>query len=59
MTVFRVRSISFESLVGFTNHFAQMSAMIGQCAVPMFDQGRYVWPRSVQGKGHSLRFNIV
>jgi len=37
---FRVRSISFEPLVGFTNNFAQMSSMIRQCAVPMFDQGR-------------------
>ena len=36
---FRVRSISFEPLVGFTNYFAQMSAMMGRCAVPMFDQG--------------------
>ena len=39
MTVFRVRSISFEPLVGFTNYFAQMSAMIERFAVPMFDQG--------------------
>jgi len=29
MTVFRVRSIFFEPLVGFTNYFAQMSAMMG------------------------------
>jgi len=28
MTVFRVRSISFEPLVGFTNYFAHMSRMI-------------------------------
>jgi len=51
MTVFCVRSISFEPLVGFTNnfaqmlsitnYFAQMSAMMGRCAVPMFDQGRF------------------
>jgi len=41
MTVFRVRSISFEHLVGFTNNFAQMSSMIRRCAVPMFDQGRF------------------
>jgi len=40
MTVFRVHSISFEPLVGFTNNFAQMSSMMGRCAVPMFDQGR-------------------
>jgi len=38
---FRVRSISFETLVGFTNNFAQMSSMMRQCAVPMFDQGRF------------------
>ena len=38
MTVFRVRSISFEPLVGFTNNFAQMSSMMRRCAVPMFDQ---------------------
>ena len=38
MTVFRVRSISFELLVGLTNYFAQMSAMLWRCAVPMFDQ---------------------
>jgi len=53
MTLFRVRSISFEPLVGFTNYFAQMSPMIGRCAVPN------VWPRSVQGQGHNLRLNIV
>jgi len=41
MTVFRVRSISFELLVGFTNNFAQMSSMMRQCTVPMFDQGRF------------------
>jgi len=40
MTVFRVRSISFEPLVGFTNNFAQMSSMMRWCAVPMFDQGQ-------------------
>ena len=39
MTVFRDRSVSFEPLLGFTNSFAQMSAMMGRCAVPMFDQG--------------------
>ena len=38
---FRVRSISFEPLVGFTNNFAQMSSMMRRCAVPMFDQGRF------------------
>jgi len=41
MTVFRVRSISFETLMGFTYYFAQMTAMMGRCAVPMFDQGRF------------------
>jgi len=41
MTVFRVRSISFEPLVGFANNFAQMSSMMRRCAVPMFDQGRF------------------
>jgi len=41
MTVFRVRSLSFEPLVGFTNYFAQMSAMMGRCAVLMFDQVRF------------------
>jgi len=40
MTVSRVGSISFEPLVGFTNNFEQMSSMMRQCAVPMFDQGR-------------------
>ena len=29
MTVFRVRSISFEPLVGFTNNFAQMCGHYG------------------------------
>jgi len=40
MTVFRIRSISFEPLVGFTNNFAQMSIMMRRCAVSMFDPGR-------------------
>jgi len=40
ITVFRVRSITFEPLVGFRNNFAQMSSMKRRCAVPMFDQGR-------------------
>jgi len=39
VTVFGVRSKSFESLVGFTNYFAQMSAIMGRCAVPKLDQG--------------------
>ena len=39
MTVFPVRFISFEPLVGLTNKFSQMSAMLRRCAVPMFDQG--------------------
>jgi len=41
MTLFRVRSISFELLVVFTNTFAQMSRMMSRCAVPRFDQGRF------------------
>ena len=41
MTVFRVRSISFEPMEGFTNNFAQMSSMMRWCAVLMFDQGRF------------------
>jgi len=36
---FRVRFISFEPLVGFTNNFPEMLAMIRRCAVPLFDQG--------------------
>jgi len=41
VTIFRVRFISFEPLVGFTNNFAQMSSMMWQCAVPRFHQGRF------------------
>jgi len=41
MTVYRVRSISFEPLVGFSNNSAQMSCMMSRCAVPLFDQGRF------------------
>jgi len=40
MTVFGVRSISFEPLVGFTNNFARMSAIMRRCAMLMFDQGQ-------------------
>jgi len=40
MTVFWVRSLSFEPLVGFTNYFPEMLAMITRCAVSMFDQCR-------------------
>jgi len=40
MTVFGVRFISFESLVGFTNNFARMSAIMRRCAMLMFDQGQ-------------------
>jgi len=39
MTVFGVRSLSIEPLVGFTNNFPEMLAMMRRCAVPMFDQG--------------------
>jgi len=49
MTVFCVRSLSFEPLVGLTNNFAQMSSMMRRCAVPMFDQGQ----------GHYLRLKLV
>jgi len=38
-TVFHVRYISFEPLVGFTNNFAQMSSMMRRCTVLMFNQG--------------------
>jgi len=41
MTVFRVRSISFEPLVGLTNNTAQMSSMMSSCAVRMFDYGLF------------------
>jgi len=40
MTVFGVRSISFEPLVVFTNNFAQMSAIMRRCAMLLFDQGQ-------------------
>jgi len=40
MTVFGARSISFEPLVGFTNYFARMSAIMRQSAMLMFDQGQ-------------------
>ena len=49
MTVFRVRFIPFEPLVGLTNNFAQISAMLRRCVVPMFDQDQ----------GQNLRLNIV
>jgi len=39
-THYRVRSMSFEPLVGFTSNSAQMSSKICRCAVRMFDQGR-------------------
>ena len=37
MTVFHVRSISFEPLVGFTNNFAQMSSMMRQMFINKSD----------------------
>ena len=49
MTVFGVRTLSFEALVVFTNKFARMSAIMRQCAML----------RSVEGQGQSLRLNIV
>jgi len=36
MTVFGVRSISFDPLVVFTNNFARMSAIMRRCAMLMF-----------------------
>ena len=36
-THYHVRSTSFEPLVAFTNNLAQMSSMMGQCALHMFD----------------------
>jgi len=38
---FRVRSLCFEPLVGFSSNFAKMSSMMRKCAVPRFDQGRF------------------
>jgi len=49
MTVFCVRSIYFEPLVGFTNNSAQRSSMISRCALRMFDQGRFKVKVVVQG----------
>ena len=46
---FRVHSISVETLVGFSNNFAQMSSIMSQCAVRMFDQGRFKVKVIVQG----------
>jgi len=40
MTVFGVRSMSFEPLVVYTNNFAPMSAIMRRCAMLMFDQGQ-------------------
>jgi len=53
MSVFRVRSISFKSLVGFTKK---------NCTHVMYYKtmcSAYVCPRSVQGQGHNLKVNIV
>ena len=42
MTVFVVRSLSLEPLVGkFTKSFPEMLDMMRRCAVSMFDQGRF------------------
>jgi len=49
LTHYRVCSISFEPLVGFTNNSAQMPSMMRA----------YVWPVSNQGQDHSSRLNIV
>jgi len=40
MSVFGVRSISFEPLVVFTNNFRPMSAIMRQYVMLMFDQGQ-------------------
>jgi len=50
MPLFRVRSISFEPLLGFSNNSAQMSSMMRQCAVRLFHQGRFKVKVIVQGK---------
>ena len=47
MSRFCVHFISFEPLMGFTNNFPEMLAMMRRCAVP-------VWPRSVQGQGKKV-----
>jgi len=52
MTVFCVRSISFEHLVGFTNNCTNVKYDETMCSA-------YVWPRSVEGHCHNLRLNIV
>jgi len=41
MTVFHVRSLLIKPLVGFTNNAAQMSSIMGLCAMCMFDQGQF------------------
>ena len=38
---FCARSISFETLVLYTNYYAQMSSMMSRCAVRRFDRGRF------------------
>jgi len=48
-TIYRVRSISFEPLVEFTNNSAQMSSIISRRAVHMFDQGQLKVKVIVQG----------
>jgi len=40
MTLFGFRFISFEALVGYTNNFARLSAIMRRCAMLMFDQGQ-------------------
>jgi len=37
---FRVRSIYFENLVGFTNNFAQMSSMMRRCLTKVGSRSR-------------------
>jgi len=52
MNVFRVRSIYFEPLVGITNNRINAKYDETMCSA-------YVWLRSGQGQGQSLRLNIV
>jgi len=46
---FRVLSKSFEPLVRLTNNCRQMSSIISQCALRMFEQGRFLVKVKVQG----------
>jgi len=41
LTVFCVHSISFVPLIEFLNNSKQMSSIMSQCAIHMFDQSRF------------------